>query len=788
MKKILCLCACLIIIFSFIPIANADDATLRIDLAQQILNNDNIVLKTTNSASKYQGKADGADAKQNIIDTASGKKAKRSSYADTDEGLTTPAPGGEVYLSVNMLRAMLEMEKEFGKYRVTAIAGGCHSANSSHYLGVSFDATDAGTGATVQKGKEIYNYLVSKGFTLNTVKSASSYGVWENSSHYHIQVTGYSGSSGNATLDINGYLDGEVHGNLENYGTFDVWINDDNLVADNVNDFCQTYSSGTYYEITDFVHNDGIHTYHGVKTGALEGTLNSSRVEVQLIYRTNDSIGDNFYAYITDQSDQFQLYNNSGNVGTERSSNAPSHIWHFERLNDNNHYKITSYIDGKAFDVTNGDPAEGTNLQVVPFTAGNPCQVWVCHEENGYVEIGSPYTPCVVDCGGDNDTNTYLAREYENRCQWFKITKISESNLPALSYTVSYNANGGTGAPGSQTKTYGQTLTLSNTKPTRASTSAGSYKVTLNANGGSVSPASMDAAHTTSYTFKNWNTKADGSGTSYNAGASYTANAAATLYAQWNSSTITGAVTLPTPTRSGYTFKGWATSSTASSGVTGSYTPSGNVTLYAVWQRENYYLDINGWLDGQSYSHIEGYGTADMYINGTLAGQVKTDFYKAFPSGTTYEIKNIRPTEGHAYYGIKSGSRTGTISNNTSIQLDFRTCPTSISETPDTLVFNGHTYCLYSTPMTWYDAKTLCEALGGHLATITSAEEDQAVAGLLHGDINAWLGATDIDREGEWHWITGESFSYTNWMTGQPDNGSSNPEGAENYLQYRDEG
>ena len=82
MKKILCLCACLIIIFSFIPIANADDATLRIDLAQQILNNDNIVLKTTNSASKYQGKADGADAKQNIIDTASGKKAKRSSYAD----------------------------------------------------------------------------------------------------------------------------------------------------------------------------------------------------------------------------------------------------------------------------------------------------------------------------------------------------------------------------------------------------------------------------------------------------------------------------------------------------------------------------------------------------------------------------------------------------------------------------------------------------------------------------------------------------------------------------------
>ena len=71
-------------------------------------------------------------------------------------------------------------------------------------------------------------------------------------------------------------------------------------------------------------------------------------------------------------------------------------------------------------------------------------------------------------------------------------------------YTVSYSANGGTGAPGSQTKTYGVNLTLSIVVPTR-----------------------------TGYTFNGWNTKADGSGTAYAAGGIYTANAAATLYAQW---------------------------------------------------------------------------------------------------------------------------------------------------------------------------------------------------------------------------------------------------------------
>ena len=158
--------------------------------------------------------------------------------------------------------------------------------------------------------------------------------------------------------------------------------------------------------------------------------------------------------------------------------------------------------------------------------------------------------------------------------------------VPYATYTITYNANGGTGAPAAQTKTHDVALTLSSTKPTRANASAGSYTVTLNANGGSVSTDKLTAARTTSYSFKNWNTAANGNGTSYNPGATYTANAAATLYAQWNSSTTTAAVTLPTPTRTGYTFMGWATSTSATSGSTGNYTPTGNVTLYAIWKQD----------------------------------------------------------------------------------------------------------------------------------------------------------------------------------------------------------
>ncbi len=160
-------------------------------------------------------------------------------------------------------------------------------------------------------------------------------------------------------------------------------------------------------------------------------------------------------------------------------------------------------------------------------------------------------------------------------------------------YSVSYDANGGTTTPTEQKDIVkGTTINLSGAI-SRNSTSAGSFIVSLNANGGSVSQTSLSAARTTNYSFANWNTAADGTGTSYSAGASYTVNANLKLYAQWNSSITTSSVYLPTPTRTGYTFNGWSTSSTASWGTTGYYTPTGDVTLYATWTPIYYYVNYN---------------------------------------------------------------------------------------------------------------------------------------------------------------------------------------------------
>lgn len=92
----------------------------------------------------------------------------------------------------------------------------------------------------------------------------------------------------------------------------------------------------------------------------------------------------------------------------------------------------------------------------------------------------------------------------------------------------------------------------------------------------------------------------------------------------------------------------------------------------------------------------------------------------------------------------------------------------------ESVTFNGHTYVLYDhSAGSWQEAEEFCERNGGHLVTITSAEEQQAVHNLLNESTKSycWLGATDKDSEGNWVWITGESLSaYSNWDPNQPDN------------------
>ena len=107
--------------------------------------------------------------------------------------------------------------------------------------------------------------------------------------------------------------------------------------------------------------------------------------------------------------------------------------------------------------------------------------------------------------------------------------------------------------------------------------------------------------------------------------------------------------------------------------------------------------------------------------------------------------------------------------------------------------YNGNTYLRMdadvSNPRSWVKAEEKCQGsyFSGHLATITSAGEQQAIDGLIATPSTTmmywWIGATDASSEGAWAWSTGEGFDYSHWRSTEP-----NGDTGENYAGVRSDG
>jgi uncharacterized repeat protein (TIGR02543 family) len=152
------------------------------------------------------------------------------------------------------------------------------------------------------------------------------------------------------------------------------------------------------------------------------------------------------------------------------------------------------------------------------------------------------------------------------------------------------------------------------------------YTLTFNAQGGTVNPASQTVIYgvavgalptpaRSGYTFDGWFTQPNGAGTQYTAATVYGVSGNTTLYARWTEDNVATTYTLtfnaqggtvnstsktvtyntmvgalPTPARSGYTFGGWYTQPNGAGAqytATTVYVVSGNITLYARWTEGN---------------------------------------------------------------------------------------------------------------------------------------------------------------------------------------------------------
>ena len=417
-----------------------------------------------------------------------------------------------------------------------------------------FDDTTSSSGsATTSRGKVSINVTVNSGGGWSTSNQAKIYtytqsytrGTSASTRYLFAKLTTIETISGGQVLantsisipakpvskyylDLNGYLNGSYGNNISGFGTADIYING-SLVANDVSDYYTQWAKGTTYQIVPSAVSG--YTYLGVSSGALSGTIGDANVSVALSYGANYTV----------------TFNANGGTSTISSRTV---TW-----GSGNYNVINGYI---------------------PTLAGYTFAGWYTAASGG--------------------------------------TQVYNSSGVCVNGTGYWNGN---------VWVYGGGATL------YAHWTANTYTVTFNANGGSCSTASKTVTYNSTYG------------------------------------------TLPTPTRSGFTFWGWNTSSTSSSSfITSSttYTRTSDVTLYAVWK-------VTVKVDAAGGTYYQSNSGTWQQITSTRSHEIplgssqvlaciypKDELEQLYPSAVNYGTWTItQPTkQGYQFvqWSITSGSGT----------------------------------------------------------------------------------------------------------------------------------
>lgn len=287
-------------------------------------------------------------------------------------------------------------------------------------------------------------------------------------------------------------------------------------------------------------------------------------------------------------------YKSAGSVGRSSSVYNCSIEFAYARLDKNNiaiRFKLTASSGSSAY-----YPPGYVN-----FTVGSSTKNygWATSLTRWWTGTLNENATVKVKAGGSNSTTSYDHATYGE--------KTITGPAYVTKYTITYHSNNGAGSTATQSKTYGTAVNLYSCGWTK-----------------------------TGHAFVRWNTAADGSGTGYNAGQSYSTNAGLTLYAIWapdsyavsyngngstggstSGQTKTYGVTLTLRgngyTKTGHHFLRWNTAADGtgtSYSAGGSYTANAAVTLYAIWEPDTYAVsyEANGAESGSTAAQAKTYG------------------------------------------------------------------------------------------------------------------------------------------------------------------------------------
>ncbi|MCR0315634.1 InlB B-repeat-containing protein [[Clostridium] innocuum] len=268
-----------------------------------------------------------------------------------------------------------------------------------------------------------------------------------------------------------------------------------------------------------------------------------------------------------------------------------------------------------------------------------PVKYKINYVTNGGTISGTPKTEYTIE---QDVTMPSISRSGYNFAGWYSNSSFSGSAVSTLpkgnygdktfyakwnakSFTLSFNGNGGTPSRSTQTVSYASAV------------------------------GALPTASRTGYTFTGWYTAASG-GTQYSASTTYSVVGNTTLYAHWSANTYTvsfnangGSVSpgsktvtynssfgsLPTPTRTNYTFQGWYYGGTyISSGSTYGY--AGNITLTASWKQTATYVSFYNDITGASSGYNVGVGSSM-----TAPGFSASGYYRSSWTSTNSSVVSV---------------------------------------------------------------------------------------------------------------------------------------------------
>lgn len=365
---------------------------------------------------------------------------------------------------------------------------------------------------------------------------------------YHNRELSSSGKtvyvSSGYSLDVNEVISGQAYMSGKSGFTFDVYL-DGVCVANDVIDYCKTLPGGTTYKITDIKSASG-YAYTGYSS--ITGTLNSSQ-DIRLNYS-------NLYQLDVNESiDGSMQYNGKSGLTFDVYINGT-------RVKDDVIDYCANHVAGTKYEIKDIKSSDGftyTGASTISGTLNSSKSVTLDYISKYYLDVNQVIDGIVYNSGKtgftfdvyingtkekDDITDYWTAHSYGTK---YEIKDIKSAS--GYTYTGASSVSGTIGKEG-------VSVSLNH--------KANSYTLTFNANGGTVSTASKSVTYgkeigalptpqKDEYEFLGWTYSLNGtdyitSSTTYN----YASNK--TVYAKWQCAhSYTSVITEPTCTEKGYT-------------------------------------------------------------------------------------------------------------------------------------------------------------------------------------------------------------------------------------------